>query len=156
MAKYCSIVQKNNLTVIISADGEAVNKIELIKSKTHKLNNLIQSKNTILAAKQIEEYFKKSRTSFDFPIKTTPSTFFQSKVWSVCMSIPYGETRTYKWLADAIKTSNSARAVGNALGKNPLPIVIPCHRVIRRDGSLGGFSCGLDIKQFLLDLEHNK
>jgi methylated-DNA-[protein]-cysteine S-methyltransferase len=80
-------------------------------------------------------------------------TDFQRRVWNAMRKIPYGETRSYKWLAQKVGDSRKARAVGQACGSNPLPILIPCHRVIREDGGLGGFSAGLHIKRKLLKLE---
>ena len=80
------------------------------------------------------------------------ATAFQRRVWRATQTIPYGQTRSYAWVADQINC-NSARAIGQALSKNPIPIIIPCHRVIKSDGSLGGFSAGLGLKEVLLDLE---
>lgn len=81
------------------------------------------------------------------------ATEFQKAVWKETMKIPYGQTRTYKEIAKRIGKPKSYRAVGNALGVNPLLVIIPCHRVISSNGSLGGFSGGLKLKKFLLDLE---
>ena len=85
-------------------------------------------------------------------------TPFQLKVWKELRKIPYGETQTYKQIAEILGNSRAARAVANACGKNPLPIIIPCHRVIRSDGGLGGYSGkgGVKEKQRLLDREKNK
>jgi methylated-DNA-[protein]-cysteine S-methyltransferase len=69
------------------------------------------------------------------------------------LKIPYGEVRSYRWIADRLKVGPAARAVGNACGKNPLPIVVPCHRVVRHDGSLGGYTGGMEIKRKLLTIE---
>lgn len=80
-------------------------------------------------------------------------TPFQRKVWEVVKTIPHGETRSYKWVAEKLGNPRAVRAVGQALKKNPLPGVIPCHRVIRSDGSLGGFSRGLKKKRELLRSE---
>ena len=81
------------------------------------------------------------------------ATAFQRKVWEATRLIPYGETRSYGWVAEQIKKPQAVRAVGQALGKNPLPIIIPCHRVIASDGKLGGFTGGLRMKRLLLRLE---
>ena len=75
-------------------------------------------------------------------------------VWRALINIPYGETVSYRAIADSIDRPNAVRAVGNANGRNPIPIVIPCHRVIGKDGSLTGFGGGLPVKRFLLDLEN--
>ena len=101
---------------------------------------------------QLEEYFSVARKTFDLPLnpKGTP---FQQKVWSCLYKIPYGEMRTYKDIAEQIGDKNACRAVGNANNKNPIPIFIPCHRVISSDSSIGGYSGGLDIKTKLLKIE---
>ncbi|MFH1314635.1 MAG: methylated-DNA--[protein]-cysteine S-methyltransferase [Candidatus Eisenbacteria bacterium] len=83
----------------------------------------------------------------------TGTTVFARKVWRATRKIPYGEVRTYAWVAEKLGYPNSARAVGGALGSNPVPIFIPCHRVIACDGHLGGFSGGVTIKKLLLALE---
>ena len=80
-------------------------------------------------------------------------TRFQQSVWQVVRTIPYGETRSYGWVADKLGLPKAARGVGQALARNPLPIVIPCHRVIGNNGSLGGFGGGVEVKEFLLRLE---
>lgn len=80
------------------------------------------------------------------------SSFYRN-VWNVTRSIPYGEVRSYKWVASKIGNPKYARAVGNALASNPILIIVPCHRVIKSDGSLGGFSSGLELKKYLLQIE---
>jgi methylated-DNA-[protein]-cysteine S-methyltransferase len=91
----------------------------------------------------------------DFPDKLdlSAATAFQREVWEATRLIPYGETRNYAWVAAQIKKPKAVRAVGQALGKNPLPVIIPCHRVLARDGGLGGFGGGLEMKKYLLRLE---
>lgn len=88
-------------------------------------------------------------------LNSIKATEFQKLVWKETMKIPYGYTATYKEIAERIGNPKSYRAVGNALGKNPLPIIIPCHRVIKGDGKLGGFTGGINLKKFLLKLEKN-
>jgi len=105
------------------------------------------------ARDSILEYLSGERAKFRLPIDLGPLTSFQRRVLRVTASIPYAQVRTYKWVATAAGRPGAARAVGQALSQNPLPIVIPCHRVIRSDGGLGGFSAGLDRKVWLLDLE---
>ena len=80
-------------------------------------------------------------------------TPFQRKVWKAITRIPYGRVRSYQWVATRVGGKQYARAVGMALGANPVPIIVPCHRIIAHDGSLGGFSCGLPVKRRLLKLE---
>ena len=101
---------------------------------------------------QLSAYFQGKRTSFDLPLHPQ-GTAFQQAVWKCMREIPCGETRTYGELAEELGNRNKARAVGGAANKNPLPIVIPCHRVVGGSGSLTGFSGGLEVKRFLLDLE---
>jgi len=104
------------------------------------------------AARQLEAYFAGARRSFDLPL-APEATPFQSRVLEALRGIPYGETRSYKDIAIALGDPGAVRAVGSANGRNPLPLVIPCHRVIGSDGSLTGFGGGLETKRFLLDLE---
>ena len=105
-----------------------------------------------LAKKEFKEYFTGKRKVFTFPIKLDGREF-SLKVYKALMGIPYGETRSYKDIAIKIGNENSQRAVGGANNKNKLPIVIPCHRVIGRNGKLVGYAEGLEIKQKLLELE---
>ena len=102
---------------------------------------------------QFQKYFKGKLESFQFPLDLRLGTPFQQKVWKGLLTIPYGSTRSYKWLAKSIKHPDSARAVGNANGQNPLPIIIPCHRVVRENGDLGGYTGGIQTKRYLLELE---
>ena len=102
--------------------------------------------------KQLTEYFAGERTHFNLPLNPGGTTFQQS-VWSALADIPYGEVRSYKDIAEAIGKPKAVRAVGAANGRNPLPIVVPCHRVIGSDGSLTGFAGGLPTKTRLLTLE---
>ncbi len=104
-------------------------------------------------ASQFIEYFGGRRREFDIPFQLSGSDF-DRKVWLALREIPYGATRTYKWLAGRVGTPRGVRAVGQALRRNPLPLILPCHRVIQSDGSLGGFSAGITVKRRLLDLEY--
>lgn len=106
-------------------------------------------------ARQLEEYFAGERTRFE--LKLCPNgTDFQLQVLDALTRIPYGETRSYRDIAGMIGNPKAVRAVGAANGRNPLPIVIPCHRVIGADGSLTGFGGGMEAKRFLLDLEQRQ
>lgn len=102
---------------------------------------------------QLSKYFSRELTDFDLSLRPA-GTDFQKEVWQALRTIPYGETVSYRAIADSIDRPKAVRAVGNANGRNPLPIVIPCHRVIGKDGSLTGFGGGLPVKSFLLDLEN--
>ena len=103
-------------------------------------------------AQQLDDYFAGRRTSFDLPLEPS-GTAFQNRVWSALCAIPYGETRSYADLARAIDNPAACRAVGAANGRNPISIVVPCHRVIGASGSLTGFGGGLNAKRVLLDHE---
>lgn len=102
--------------------------------------------------KQLDEYFQKKRRVFEIPVDLY-GTPFQKRVWRQLQSIPYGEVRTYKEIASEIGSPKAVRAVGGANNKNPLSIIIPCHRVIGSNGSLVGYGGGLHIKEYLLTLE---
>jgi len=104
------------------------------------------------AAKQFEEYFEGKRKSFILPLSLR-GTDFQMKVWGALQNIPYGETTSYGKLAAIIGNPKASRAVGMANNRNPIPIIVPCHRVIGHDGSLTGYAGGLELKQELLELE---
>jgi len=105
--------------------------------------------------RQLVEYFAGRRTAFDLPLRPTGNDF-QLAVWEQLTRIPYGSTRSYGELAHDLGDRTLAQAVGTACGRNPLPVVIPCHRVLGADGSLVGFGGGLDRKRFLLDLEQRE
>ena len=102
--------------------------------------------------KKLKNYLAGEKVEFKEKLDWEGFTPFQKKVWAQMLKIPYEQTRSYKWLAEKIKIK-SPRAVGQACGSNPLPIVVPCHRVIASDGSLGGFGGGLGLKAKLLNLE---
>lgn len=104
------------------------------------------------AKKQLTEYFDGSRQDFDLDTELR-GTDFQKAVWTVLKAIPYGRTLSYAEVAAAAGKPKAQRAAGNAVGKNPLLIVVPCHRVIKADGSLGGFSSGIDAKIILQKTE---
>lgn len=107
---------------------------------------------TALVFEQLDTYFAGTRTAFDFPYRVH-GTPFQEQVWAALRDIPYGETRTYKQIAEAIGRPKAYRAVGMANHSNPIFLVIPCHRVIGADGSLTGYGGGLAMKRALLELE---
>ncbi len=98
-------------------------------------------------------YLGGNKVSFSDELDLSGTTPFQRKVWEKTRLIPYGGTRSYSWVAEQVGKPGAARAVGQALGRNPLPIITPCHRVVTRDGKLGGFSGGLGMKRRLLSLE---
>jgi len=107
------------------------------------------------ATLQLGEYFAGKRQAFDLPLAPS-GTEFQRRVWAALAEIPYGETRSYGQIATAIGRPGASRAVGMANGRNPVSIVVPCHRVVGASGSLTGYAGGPERKQFLLDLERGK
>lgn len=124
-------------------------KVSLVKSL-----NLARPQDKILraAAQQLTEYFNAQRQQFELPLIFV-GTAFQQQVWSALAKIPFGTTVSYQEIAKRIKNPKAVRAVGRANGKNPFCIIIPCHRVIAADGSIGGYTGGLALKRRLLKLE---
>jgi len=102
---------------------------------------------------RLQRYFNGEKILFTDRLDLSGATTFQRAVWKATLSIPYGETRTYAWVAQQMGKPRALRAVGKALARNPLPIIVPCHRVIASSGNLGGFSGGLALKKRLLELE---
>lgn len=105
------------------------------------------------ARQQLEQYFSKERTVFDIPLGLEDGTPFQRSIWQQLRPIPFGRTCSYGDIARAIDNPRAVRAVGGAVGRNPISIIVPCHRVIGSDGSLTGFSGGMHRKIALLELE---
>lgn len=105
--------------------------------------------------KQLDEYFVGKRTKFELNI-SPKGTEFQKKVWAELLKIPYGKTKSYQEIAEAIGKPSAQRAVGSACNKNPILLIIPCHRVVSKTGKLTGFACGVDRKEQLLKLESNQ
>jgi methylated-DNA-[protein]-cysteine S-methyltransferase len=105
------------------------------------------------ARRQLLDYLAGRRNTFDVPLDLSQGTSFQRQVWRTLQRVPYGKLRSYQWIAARVGGRHYARAVGNAVGANPLPIVVPCHRIVAQDASLGGFSGGLSMKRKLLSLE---
>ncbi len=107
------------------------------------------------AVQEMTEYFEGKRKKFQVSLDIQ-GTEFQVRVWKRLLEIPYGETRSYKEIAVGVKAPKASRAVGTAIGKNPLCLIVPCHRVIGSDGGIGGYSGGLDIKRKLLEFEQTQ
>ncbi|MDR3340457.1 MAG: methylated-DNA--[protein]-cysteine S-methyltransferase [Candidatus Symbiothrix sp.] len=141
-------------TLEITAGEEAVTGIRFIKNHQTGENAREVAASPVMqeTCKQLDEYFAGKRRAFDLPLAPS-GTDFQQKVWRQLQQIPYGKTISYAQLADATGNPKACRAVGSANGKNPLAIVIPCHRVIASDGGLGGYAYGLAVKKDLLELE---
>jgi methylated-DNA-[protein]-cysteine S-methyltransferase len=138
-----------SLAVAVDGDGRLVE----IRLDGRRPEGRRDAKRCHTAAVQLREYFAGRRREFDLPLAPV-GTDFQLRVWRALCEIPYGTLRNYADIARAIGQPGAARAVGQAAGCNPLPIVIPCHRVIASDGTIGGYSGGLDIKHRLLALEN--
>lgn len=136
---------QNLLAVLWPGEGTQRTKINLGKLN---LKNPIILKTEL----QLGEYFSGDRQIFDLPIKLS-GTDFQKKVWNALRKIPYGKTSSYGQLAANIGSPKASRAAGAANGKNPISVIVPCHRVIGKNGALTGFAGGLNTKLFLLDLE---
>ena len=105
------------------------------------------------AVQQLTRYFDGQEVNFNIALDFNGATGFQQKVWQATRLIPYGKTRSYAWIAGQIDKPQAYRAVGQALGRNPLPVIVPCHRVLSSNGGLGGFTGGLKMKRFLLNIE---
>lgn len=142
--------------LLLAADDNGLRLVEFQHSR-HRIkrtDDWAEGGHTVLDAThaQLDEYFRGERECFDLPLAPR-GTEFQREVWFALATIPYGETVSYAQLAGRVGRPDAMRAVGAANGRNPLPIVLPCHRVIGADGSLTGFGGGLPTKQFLLELE---
>lgn len=137
-------------TLYLVFDGKMIRRICFVKPA-----GLLRKGRAPQQVKQeLREYFERGREEFTIKATFTRGTPFERSVWEALKGIPYGETRTYKWLAERVGNPNATRAVGQALKRNPLPIVVPCHRIIESDGSPGGYSAGEDIKRRLLAHEY--
>jgi len=136
----------------IAEDGTFITNVYFEDEKGAKDANLIETPLLKEAAKQINEYFNGDRKNFELPISPF-GTEFQQSVWKALQEIPYGETRSYKEIAIAVGNEKACRAVGMANNKNPISIIIPCHRVIGTNGKLVGYAGGLKIKDYLLNME---
>lgn len=135
----------------LGAENDALVRVYLPNTPTPRL---MPRKTPLLeqAEQQLQEYFRGARKTFALPL-APEGTPFQNRVWAELQTIPYGQTRTYKQLACMADCPKGFRAVGMANNRNPLPILIPCHRVIGADGSMTGYTGGVELKRILLDLE---
>lgn len=160
--------------LLLTADADGLSRVDFVaiqsgrdeESKGHRETNQVRGEVNggidkrgadILdaAQEQLAEYFAGRRREFDLPLNPAPTTEFRAQIHAQLDTIGYGEISSYGELAAAVGRPAATRAVGTACGANPLPIIRPCHRVLRSDGSLGGYAGGLDIKRFLLALEEN-
>ncbi|MCC7460285.1 MAG: methylated-DNA--[protein]-cysteine S-methyltransferase [Proteobacteria bacterium] len=168
MELFWNILETSWGEILIVADHKGIVRITLpaqSASNSKTLNNLCKSRETILthkntatiaqAKKQIAEFLNGKRNSFHLELNPH-GTDFQKKVWNALKRIPYGQTRCYQDIARSVGSPKAVRAVGMANNKNPLPLVIPCHRVIGKNGSLVGYAGGIPLKKKLLKLETEK
>jgi methylated-DNA-[protein]-cysteine S-methyltransferase len=134
----------------ITATDNAVTVLRLVP----KPNQITHSSHKVIVqcCKELDEYFNRKRRHFDVKVYLK-GTDFQNKVWEKLQEIPYGKTISYATLAQATGHPKACRAAGSANGKNPIAIIVPCHRVIASDGGLGGYAYGVEVKKTLLDLE---
>jgi len=146
-----------NITII--EENEKIINIQLGRqtSSTLSIKDIVEKDTPILLQTEIElqEYLQGKRKKFNIPLNPQ-GTEFRHKVWNELLNIPYGKLVTYKDIAIKIGNEKAARAVGMANHYNPIPIIIPCHRVIGQNNKLTGYALGLDLKQFLIDLEKQK
>ncbi len=136
-----------NKTIEVKTDDTGIYWVEFCDSN---IDFKVDSENTI--QKQFTEYEKGVRKVFDLPLNIK-GTEFQKKVWNALLEIPYGETRSYQEIAIRIGNPKAVRAVGGACNRNPIGIIVPCHRVVGKNGSLTGYAGGLDYKKLLLEKE---
>ena len=141
------LVASANALVAVLWECEPPNRVKLDTAKLHPHQPIL-----LETERQLAEYFSGGRTAFDLPLQPDGSEF-QKKVWQALREIPFGQTRSYLELAKAVGSSKAARAGGAANSKNPLSIIVPCHRVVGADGSLTGFAGGIATKAALLALE---
>ena len=155
MATFYRYYQTPIGTLLLASDGEYLQLLGFPTGAMKRRNDSSWEENDEpfkAVIKQLDEYFDGSRQDFDLPLRPE-GTEFQRRVWQALQHIPYGETWSYGELAKYIGNPNASRAVGAANGINPIPVIIPCHRVIGSNGKLTGFGGGLGTKAFLLTLE---
>lgn len=138
----------------IAENGKGITDIFFATAESPKDAALEETELLNDAAKQLTDYLAGKRKDFELPL-SPEGTEFQKAVWEALLTIPYGETRTYKQIAEQIGNPKACRAVGMANNKNPISIIVPCHRVIGSNGRLVGYGGGLEVKKKLLELESN-
>ena len=136
--------------VWVESDGELITRLSFVPLRVRQART---PKVLVEARKQLDAYFKRRRKQFDLPLQTTMGTRFQRMTWEALNDIRWGDTRTYQQIADRIGGKAIARTVGNACASNPIPIIVPCHRVIASNGLLTGYVGGLWRKRWLLEHE---
>ena len=151
----CSFYKSPIGYIKIKAENEYITEVSFVKENIDIKGDKKCSRVIEKCKNQLEEYFLGERNTFDLKIKFLRGTDFQMRVWNELKYIPYGETVSYKYIAEKINNPNAVRAVGGANNKTPISIIIPCHRVIGANGKMVGYAEGIDKKEFLLNLEKN-
>ncbi|MHB8102407.1 MAG: methylated-DNA--[protein]-cysteine S-methyltransferase [Methanosarcina sp.] len=155
---YYDIIESLVCPILLAGDEKGLKHVIFLKGERQVEipDDWVENKELFReATRQLEAYFSGKLESFD--LKLAPEgTEFQKSVWKTLCKIPYGETRTYKDIAASVGKPKAYRAVGLANNRNPIAIIVPCHRVIGSNGKLTGYASGLDVKAFLLKLEENK
>ncbi len=152
MNNVCFYKSPSGFVLKISDDGNSIKEISFVMNPCGCCLNAAESRLGHLAKEQLDEYFTGTRKQFELPLDPE-GTEFQKRVWKALYDIPYGSLRSYKDIALAAGSPKGFRAVGGANNKNPIVIVIPCHRVIAADNTIGGYGDGVEIKRKLLELE---
>ena len=152
--EYIQYIDTPQGHLLISASQQGVTSVNFVEERETVIGQPAENKNPITeeAARQLTAIFNKTLIEFDLPL-AAKGTQFQHKVWQALLQIPYGETASYLDIANAIGNPKAVRAVGMANGRNPIAIVVPCHRIIGSNKALTGYAGGLPRKQFLLNLE---
>jgi len=148
---YYDVFESPLGSIYLTFDGTALIGVSFVKpsSVSYKVKSTPEK-----FIKELALYFEGLNRVFSQEISFLTGTEFEREVWFSLMDIPFGETKSYKWVAEKIGRPGAVRAVGQALSKNPIPIVVPCHRVIESDGSIGGYSSGVNTKVRLLEMEY--
>ncbi|MGO3731939.1 MAG: methylated-DNA--[protein]-cysteine S-methyltransferase [Vagococcus sp.] len=156
------IYTHHHIYLALNADELGLTSVEFVESDAIDTTEHTDSEEHILrhAMEELDAYFNGQLTTFTVPVHLTQGTPFQQRVWTMLQQIPYGTTCSYKELAKSVNSPKAYRAVGQANRHNPIPIIVPCHRVIGADGKLTGYlgqnESGIQFKQFLLKLEQQK
>ena len=158
---YWTAFNEKEWTIILAASdeglsyiGTSMDELESWYKKYYKNTVLVENQDKMMKyKKQLQEYFAEERTSFDLPLDLQ-GTEFQQQVWQALLQIPYGITTSYSAIANMIHNPKAVRAVGGAIGANPILIVVPCHRIIGKNGKLTGFRSGIPLKKELLGIEN--
>lgn len=148
----CGIVLSEKGIIRLILPG--LERYELISVITNQ-QSVVRKGNFKILENSIKRYFRGEKINFIFPLDLSCCTAFQQRVYKITKTIPYSKVKTYKWVAKKIGLPDASRAVGNALSKNPIPLLIPCHRVVKENGGIGGFTApgGADLKRKMLRME---